>query len=148
MFKLIHNSLSTFWPGNIHQNPKTECPSKKQHSKCTVHAWSVVLDSVQPHELKPMRLLWSCDFLGKITGLGCHFLLQGIFPIQQSNPCLLHCRWNIYHELPGKSTVNALPTIWRVLENFYILWITNATRLSFESTKHIHMMINLRQYIK
>ena len=27
---------------------------------------------------------------------GCHFLLQGIFPTQGSNPCLLHCRWIIY----------------------------------------------------
>ena len=24
------------------------------------------------------------------TGTGCHFLLQGIFPTQRSNPCLLH----------------------------------------------------------
>ena len=32
------------------------------------------------------------DFPGKITGLGCHFLLQGIIPIQRSNPGLLHCR--------------------------------------------------------
>ena len=26
---------------------------------------------------------------GKNTGVGCHFLLQGIFPNQGSNPCLL-----------------------------------------------------------
>ena len=31
------------------------------------------------------RLLWPCDFTGKNTGMGCHFLLQGIFPIQGSN---------------------------------------------------------------
>ena len=29
-------------------------------------------------------------FPGKNTGVGCHFLLQGIFPIQGSNPRLLH----------------------------------------------------------
>ena len=32
---------------------------------------------------------------GKNTGLGCHFLLQGIFPTQESNPRLLsplHCQ--------------------------------------------------------
>ena len=28
-------------------------------------------------------------FPGKNTGMGCHFLLQGIFPTQESNPCLL-----------------------------------------------------------
>ena len=30
------------------------------------------------------------DSLGKNTGMGCHALLQGIFPTQRSNPCLLH----------------------------------------------------------
>jgi len=32
------------------------------------------------------------DSLGKNTGVGCHFLLQGIFPMQRSNPGFLHCR--------------------------------------------------------
>ena len=31
-------------------------------------------------------------FQGRITGVGCHFLLQGIFPTQGSNHCLLHCQ--------------------------------------------------------
>ena len=30
------------------------------------------------------------DFPGKNTGVGCHFLLQGIFPTQGSNPHLFH----------------------------------------------------------
>ena len=30
----------------------------------------------------------------KSTGVGCHFLLQGIFPTQGSNPCLLHWQVN------------------------------------------------------
>ena len=34
---------------------------------------------------------------GKNTGVGCHSLLQGIFPIQVSNPGLLHCRQILYH---------------------------------------------------
>ena len=29
--------------------------------------------------------------------MGCHFLLQGIFPTQWSNPGLLHCRQILYH---------------------------------------------------
>ena len=33
------------------------------------------------------------DSPGKNTGAGCHALLQGIFPIQVSNPGLPHCRW-------------------------------------------------------
>ena len=33
---------------------------------------------------------------GKNTGVGCPFLLQGIFPTQGSNPGLLHCRQILY----------------------------------------------------
>ena len=33
---------------------------------------------------------------GKNTGVHCHALLQGIFPTQESNPGLLHCRWILY----------------------------------------------------
>ena len=36
------------------------------------------------------------DFPGKNTGVGCHALLQGIFPTQGLNPGLLHCRQNLY----------------------------------------------------
>ena len=39
-----------------------------------------------------MRLQCPWDSPGKNTGVGCHFLLQGIFPTQGSNPGLLHCR--------------------------------------------------------
>ena len=35
---------------------------------------------LQPHKNVPTRLLCWWDFLGQDTGVGCHFLLQGIFP--------------------------------------------------------------------
>ena len=47
--------------------------------------------------LQPVRLLCPRDSPGKNTGVGCHSLLQGIFPAQESNPGLLHCRQMIYH---------------------------------------------------
>ena len=34
--------------------------------------------------------------LGKNTGVGCHFLIQRVFPTQGSNLCLLHCRQILY----------------------------------------------------
>ena len=40
------------------------------------------------------------DSPGKNTGVGCHALLQGIFPTQGSNlclPCLLHWQVGSYH---------------------------------------------------
>ena len=40
---------------------------------------------LQAHRQKPARLLCLWNFPGKNTGVGCHSLLQGIFP-QGSNP--------------------------------------------------------------
>ena len=37
------------------------------------------------------------DSPGRNTGVGCHALLQGIFPNQGSNPGLPHCRRILYH---------------------------------------------------
>ena len=42
------------------------------------------------------KLLCPWDFLGKSTGVGCCFLLLGIFPTQGSNPGLPHCRQMLY----------------------------------------------------
>ena len=36
------------------------------------------------------------DSLGMNTGVGCHALLQGIFPAQESKRGPLHCRWILY----------------------------------------------------
>ena len=37
------------------------------------------------------------DSPGKNTGVGCHALLQGIFPTQGSKPGLPHRGWILYH---------------------------------------------------
>ena len=47
--------------------------------------------------MEPTRLLHPWDFPGKSTGVGCHFLPQGIFLTQGSNPDLPHCRQTLYH---------------------------------------------------
>ena len=57
---------------------------------------SVISDSLQPHGLLPARPLRPWNFPGKNTGVGCHFLLQGIFPTQGSNLGLLRGRWILY----------------------------------------------------
>ena len=56
---------------------------------------SVVSDSLQPRGSQLSRLLCSWDFPSKNPRVGCHFLLQGIFPTRGSNPCLLHLHWQI-----------------------------------------------------
>ena len=44
--------------------------------------------------LQPARLPCPRDFPGKNTGVGCHFPLQGIFPILGLNPHLWHRQAN------------------------------------------------------
>ena len=61
---------------------------------------SVISDFLRPHGLQPCRLICPWDSPGKSTGVGCHFLLQGLFLTQGSNPCLqwlLHRRRILYY---------------------------------------------------
>ena len=51
----------------------------------------VVSDSFQPHGPPGFSVH------GENAGVGCHALLQGIFPTQGSNPGLPHCRQIVYH---------------------------------------------------
>ena len=44
----------------------------------------------------PVYSLYPCDSPGKNTGVGCHALLQGIFPTQVLNPGVPHCRQILY----------------------------------------------------
>ena len=44
------------------------------------------------------QLLCPWDSPGTNTGVGCHFLLQGIFLTQELNLGFLHCRQILYHQ--------------------------------------------------
>ena len=67
---------------------------------------SLVSYSSWPHGLWPARLPCSWNFPSKYTGVGCHFLLQGIFPTQESNLSFLYLlHWQVGSLLlaqPGK----------------------------------------------
>ena len=66
----------------------------------SVLSHSSVSDSLGPHRLQPTKFLCPWDSPSKKTGLGCHDLLQGIFPTPASNLCflyLLHGRQILYH---------------------------------------------------
>ena len=70
------------------------CPSLHfQDSPCVC---VVMSDSLWPHGLQPARLLRPWDSPGKNSRVGCHFLLQWIFPTQGLSPDLLHCRKILY----------------------------------------------------
>ena len=54
---------------------------------------SVASSSLWSHGVYLARLLCTWDSPDKNTRVGCHFLLQGIFPTLGLNPVLLHCIW-------------------------------------------------------
>ena len=53
------------------------------------------------------------DSPGQNNGVGCRFILQGIFPTHRSNPHLLRCRQILYHWATGEA--QCLP--WLTLKN-------------------------------
>ena len=76
------------------------------HTMC-VPSHLAMSNSLWPFGLQPTRLLCPCNFSGKNTGMGCHFLLQGIFPTQESNEptslsSLAFAGGRFTTELPGK----------------------------------------------
>ena len=56
---------------------------------CVVLIYSVTSNSLGPWTIAQQALL-SMEFSKQNTGVGCHFLLQGIFLTQGWNPRLLH----------------------------------------------------------
>ena len=50
-------------------------------------------NSLKTHGLELTRLLCPWAFPGKNTEVGCHFLPQGMFPIERLNLCLMH--WQV-----------------------------------------------------
>ena len=67
---------------------------------------SVMSDSLWTRGLYPPGASVHGDSPGKNTGVGCHALLQGIFPTQGSNPGLLHYRQILYWLSPMCQTLN------------------------------------------
>ena len=63
---------------------------------CEVKSLSRARLFATPWTVACTTLLRPWNFPGKSTGVGCHFLLQGIFPTQGSNPGLPHCRQTLY----------------------------------------------------
>ena len=78
------------------------------------------------------------DFPGKNIGEGCHFLLQGIFPTQGLNPCLLQWTGGFFTtESPRKSLNHSWPCI-----NYTIIvtYLTFCPILPLRAESHISSM--------
>ena len=99
---------SQIWRGSIQSaktSPGADCGSDHEliiakfrlKLKVKVKSLSRARLLTTPWTVACTKLLCPRDFPGKSTGVGCHVLLQGIFPTQGSNPGLPHCRQTLYH---------------------------------------------------
>ena len=75
------------------------------------------------------RLLCPWSFSGKNTGVGCRFLLQGIFPTQRSILSLLHLLHWQADALPWVTPGKPLYSHYKVRANSFIpLWLYNPSK--------------------
>ena len=91
--------------------PAPACVNSPSLSTCA-HTCSVVSSSFRPHGLWPAGLLCPWDSPGKNTGVGCHFLLQGIFPtggIEPGSPTLQAD--SLPSESPGKPKITGVDSL-------------------------------------
>ena len=89
------NGLLSPSPGYL-PNPGIEPTSPSSPALVKVLVAQSCLTLCNPMDYSPPGSYVHGDSLGKNTGMDSHSLLQGIFPIQGSNPVLLHCRQILY----------------------------------------------------
>ena len=65
------------------------------------------------------------DSPGKNNGVGCHTILQGIFPTQGLNPGLLHCRWILYRLSHGGKPKNTRVGSLSLLQRIFLTQESN-----------------------
>ena len=108
---------------------------------------SVMLDSLQPHGLWLARLLCPWDSPGKSIGVGHHALLQGIFPTQELNPCLLCLlHWQVGSlplEPPGSP-------VYALIYSICCTWRFNAEVLCYSKNQltNPENHLNVHQFVK
>ena len=94
-----------------------------------------------PHVLYPTSLLCPWDSPGKNTGVGCYFLLQGIFPIQRLNPHildLLHWQADSLSSEPPGNPKESLGTIMNSINSISCIFQQSFLRYCHVSSeKHL-----------
>ena len=111
------------------------------HNKPSMLNRSVVSDSVIPWTVAHQTPLSMGILQARILGLGCHALLQGIFPTQRLNPGLLHRRQILYCLSHQRSSIQ--PFSCTIMSQTVVLFYTHVYFLLYvncccSSSYHIY----------
>ena len=120
-----HLIFKTFW------NPVSLYLSN--HTACVVLSCFSHVDSLQSQWTAARQAPLSIFSSGKNTGVGCHVLLQGIFPTQGLNPGPPHCR-QILYQLSHQESPPYCLSEWKSLSHIR-LFVTPRIILSMEFSR-------------
>ena len=98
---------------SLHMEPLVKMSQeqcKHIHGCCCCFSRSVVFDSLRPHGLLPTRLLCPWTSPGQSTGVGCHFLLQGIF-LTRDWTCVSCTGREILHHWATRKATSMVPRL-------------------------------------
>ena len=104
LWKFSGKVVSSIMQGMLHHTCSSKGPAQRERGAfkpCSLSWWCLLAQSCltlcHPEDCSPPGSSVHGDSPGKNTGVGCHFLLQGIFSTQGPNLGLPHCWWIIYH---------------------------------------------------
>ena len=117
----------------LYQRPEQKAENQESESE----SHSVPSDSLRPHGLYSP---WNSP--GQNTGVGSCSLLQGIFPTQELNPGLLHCR-QIPHQLSHQGSPRILEWVAYPFSRASS-WPRNWTRVSCIAERTRDQIANIR----
>ena len=104
---------------------------------------SLVPDSLRPPGPQPARLLCPWDSPGRNPGVGCHALLQGIFPTQELKPHLLKWQEAIFF-FPHLATCEEALTWCRIIHKF-LLASKEGYFWSYSEVHHGHLIVSVKR---
>ena len=123
-------------PGSLLEPPHSGLPALWPHP-CAMLSRSVMSNSCDPMDCSLPGSSVHGDSPGKNTWVGCHDLLQGIFPTQGLNPGLSHCRWIVYHlSHQGNQSIHHTNLISALLQSLCLCCSSLSGCLSLISHSH------------
>ena len=125
------------WQASVHEVSKSRTQPGDQACACMLSCFKTS-DSLRLYGLQPFRPLCPWDSLGKNTGVGCHFLLQGIFLTRNGR----RVSYVYLHWLPvfftTSATLEALSTHTHTVKTVYYNYVLTNRLITSINSDNMH----------